>query len=426
MSENQQNPHTPQISENTTQSIATEQPPVQPVIPQDPYKAAIMPTYGRFDVTFVKGKGATLWDDKGEAYLDFVSGVAVNALGHAHPEIVDTICHQAANLMHISNLYWNAPQLKLAKSLADLSNGDLNQVFFCNSGTEALEGALKLARKYGQKRGAAKIAHLSNSFHGRTMGALSVTGQEKYQAPFRPLIPEVYEFPANDVAALASLDSTFCAILVEPIQGEGGVNTIQESYLLALKTICEQHDILLIFDEVQTGIGRLGTFYAYQSFNVVPDVVCLAKGLGCGFPIGAIVASTKASVLAGGDHGSTFGGNPLATAVACKAVEIISNPEFLIGIQEKSKKLTQKLKGLADGHLILNVKGMGLLIGLDLGITSKKFNEKAFANKLLLIPAGENVIRVLPPLNVSDEEIDLLIEKLTSILTALKEEKEEV
>lgn len=393
--------------------------------PPDPFKAAIMPTYGRFDVTFSKGKGATLWDVKGETYLDFVSGVAVNALGHAHPEIVETIANQAANLMHISNLYWNEPQLKLAKALTDLSEGALQQVFFCNSGTEALEGALKLARKYGQKRGAVKIAHLSNSFHGRTMGALSVTGQEKYQAPFRPLIPEIYEFPANNIEALSALDDSFCAILVEPIQGEGGVNTMDDAYLKAVKSLCDQHDILLIFDEVQTGIGRLGSFYAYQSFSITPDVVCLAKGLGCGFPIGAIVASTKASVLASGDHGSTFGGNPLATAVACKAVEIISDPAFLLGVQQKSKQLTQKINALADGSVILKLKGMGLLIGIQLGVTSKAFNEKAFENNLLLIPAGENVIRVLPPLNVSDEEIEIFIEKLSKIVSALKEEKTE-
>jgi acetylornithine/N-succinyldiaminopimelate aminotransferase len=394
-------------------------------IPQDPCRAAVMPTYGRFDVTFVKGQGATIWDNKGQAYLDFVSGVAVNALGHANPEIVSTICHQAAELMHISNLYWNEPQLKLAKSLADLSEGALDQVFFCNSGTEALEGAIKLARKYGKKRDAVKIAHLSESFHGRTMGALSVTGQEKYQAPFRPLIPEVYEFPANDIQALDKLDSSFCGVLVEPIQGEGGVNSITDDYLEALRAKCDALDILLIFDEVQTGIGRLGTFYAFQSTSIKPDVVCLAKGLGCGFPIGAFLASAKASVLESGEHGSTFGGNPLAAAVACKAVEIISAPEFLAGVQQRSAQIMEKLNAFADGRIILKTKGKGLLIGIEIAIECKKFNQAAFDHQLLLIPAGEKVMRVLPPLNVSDAEIDLFFEKLTTVLESLKEEKTE-
>jgi len=389
----------------------------------DPYKAAVMPTYGRFDVIFDHGKGAMIWDTKGEAYLDFVSGVAVNALGHGNTEIAKVISEQAAKLMHISNLYWNEPQLKLAKTLIDLSEGVLQDVFFCNSGTEALEGAIKLARKYGKKRGAVKLAHLSHSFHGRTMGALSVTGQEKYQAPFKPLIPEVYEFPANDIEALKALDSSYCGILVEPIQGEGGVNSISDDYLKALRAKCDELDVLLIFDEVQTGIGRLGTFYAFQSTSVKPDVVCLAKGLGCGFPIGAFVASKKASVLVAGDHGSTFGGNPLATAVALKGVELISSPAFLANVQDKSEKISQKLSALADGHIIKSVKGKGLLIGVELGIDCKSFNTVAFENKLLLIPAGENVIRVLPPLNVTDEEIDQFFEKLAVILESLKEEK---
>lgn len=389
----------------------------------DPYKAAVMPTYGRFDVTFTEGKGAMLWDTKGHTYLDFVSGVAVNALGHAHPEIVKTITEQAARLMHISNLYWNEPQLHLAKKLIELSEGVLEHVFFCNSGTEALEGALKLARKYGKKRGAVKLAHLSHSFHGRTMGALSVTGQEKYQAPFKPLIPEIYEFPANDISALEALDSSYCGILVEPIQGEGGVNAISEAYLQALRAKCDAHDILLIFDEVQTGIGRLGTFYAFQSTSVTPDVVCLAKGLGCGFPIGAFLASHKASVLVPGDHGSTFGGNPLATAVALKAVETISEPAFLQQVQAVSAKLTEKLSALADGQVIKQVKGKGLLLGIELGMECKAFNNLAFDHKLLLIPAGENVIRVLPPLNVTEAEIELFFEKLGVILETLKEDK---
>jgi acetylornithine/N-succinyldiaminopimelate aminotransferase len=389
----------------------------------DTCKSAVMPTYGRFDVVFDKGQGAMIWDTKGEAYLDFVSGVAVNALGHGNPEIAAVVSEQAAKLMHISNLYWNEPQLKLAKNLIDLSEGALQDVFFCNSGTEALEGAIKLARKYGKKRGAVKVAHLSHSFHGRTMGALSVTGQPKYQAPFMPLIPEVYEFPANDIEALKNLDSSYCGFLVEPIQGEGGVNPISNAYLEALRAKCDALDIVLIFDEVQTGIGRLGTFYAHQSTSIKPDVVCLAKGLGCGFPIGAFLASNKVSVLAAGEHGSTFGGNPLATAVALKGVEIISSPEFLAQVKEKSQKLIQKLQALADGHTIKSIKGMGLLIGIELGVDVKSFNTLAFDHKLLLIPAGENVIRVLPPLNVTDEEIDLFFSKLEVILESLKEDK---
>ncbi|KUO69954.1 MAG: acetylornithine aminotransferase, partial [Clostridia bacterium BRH_c25] len=282
-------------------------------------KENVLNTYARFNITAAEGKGCLLYDEQGKEYLDFVSGIAVNCLGHCHPAVIKAIQEQSCKLMHVSNLYWSEQQISLAEKLCTLSG--LQGAFFCNSGTEAVESAVKFARKYGKLKGGMgkhEILYMKNSFHGRTLGALSVTGQEKYQKDFMPLIPGVKSVEFNDIDKLRSeMNSNICAIIVEPIQGEGGIISAQESFLKEARKLCEKYEALLIFDEVQCGIGRLGSLFAFEKFGVMPDLICLAKGLGGGFPIGAVVASGKvAESITPGDHGSTFGGNPLACSVA--------------------------------------------------------------------------------------------------------------
>jgi len=386
-------------------------------------KEYVMNTYGRFDITFQKGKGCRLYDDKGKEYLDFVAGIAVNALGHSHPIMVEAIKSQAENLLHVSNLYWNEPQLKLSKLLVELSG--LNSVFLCNSGTEAVEGALKIARKYGKQFSEDKnrVVYLEESFHGRSMGALSVTGQPKYQEPFNPLIGGTESCPANDVDALKEImDDNVCAIILEPIQGEGGINVLPDSYLKAVKDLCNKHNGLLIFDEVQCGIGRTGNMFAFQGTSVEPDVVCLAKGLGGGVPIGAFIANEKADVLLPGDHGCTYGGNLLVSAVSEAVINEISKQEFLDHVQKMGLYLKEKLHGLSGKFTsIEEVKGTGLIQGIKLSIPTKPVVAKALEKKLLLVGAGKDVIRFVPPLIVSMEEIDGMIRILEDVFKEFDE-----
>lgn len=381
----------------------------------------IMNTYGRFDVTFKNGIGCKLYDTNDVEYIDFVSGVAVNCLGHSHPTIVNAIQEQSNKLMHISNYYYNETHKELAKKL--IENSDHKNVFFCNSGTEAIEGSLKIARKYGKLHGdKSTIIYMDNSFHGRTMGALSVTGQGKYQDAFMPLIGGVKKVPFNDLSALeSSFTSDVCAVIIEPIQGEGGINPVNIEYLQALKVLCEKNEALLIFDEVQCGMGRLGSLFAYKKFGVIPDVIAIAKGLGGGFPIGAIVAGEKAeNILVPGDHGSTFGGNPLACAVALAVLKELVDKNVIASIDEKSKYIFGKLEALKEKYSVIKeIKGMGLLIGFELDYDVKAFMNKCFEHKLLLISAGPRVIRLLPPLNVTLEDIDSAFALLEQVLTTI-------
>lgn len=382
-------------------------------------KSNIMNTYGRFDVIFKKGVGCKLYDDKNTEYMDFVSGVAVNCLGHSNPAIVKAITEQAQNEMQISNYYWNDKAIKLSQKLASLS--DHEATFFCNSGTEAIEGGLKVARKYGKIKGGAKkniIIYMDNSFHGRTMGALSVTGQKKYQEDFKPLIGGTLSAKFNDIEDLKSkMSEDVCGIIIEPIQGEGGVVCADKKYLKEVKELCEKYDSLLIFDEVQCGIGRTGSLFAYKKFDVIPDVVCMAKGLGGGFPIGAVMTNKKASVLTPGDHGSTFGGNPLACAVGVAVLEQLVDNKILNQVDEKSDYIVSKLKKLKEKYSIIEeIKGMGFLLGLKLNVDVKEFSKRCFDHKLLLITAGKDVIRILPPLNVEKEDIDKFIEMLEEVI----------
>lgn len=366
----------------------------------------LMKTYKRFDLNFVKGKGVYLFEKNGDKYLDFVAGIAVNALGHSNEKIVKAIKDQSEKLLHISNLYYDDHQINLSKKLIELS--DHQSVFFCNSGTEAIEGTLKIARKYGRKMGKSKILYFDNAFHGRTLGALSVTSNEKYKKSFKPLVPNVEQVKLNNQKDfLSKFDESVCAVIIEPIQGEGGINPVDEDFLQLIRDETSTNDALLIFDEVQAGIGRTGTFYAYQGCKVVPDVIALAKGLGGGVPIGAFLANEKADVLSYGDHGCTFGGNPLVTAVSNVVVDEVSTPDFLKQVTEKGNYLKNKLNDLMKNSSIMTkVKGKGLMIGVDFEIDPKKIVELALEEKLLIINAGVNTIRLVPALNVSYKEID--------------------
>ncbi|MDD3225396.1 MAG: aspartate aminotransferase family protein [Clostridium sp.] len=382
----------------------------------------IMNTYGRYDVVFEKGKGARIFDDKGKEYIDFVSGVAVNCLGHANDKIVETIKNQSEKLMHISNYYWNNNAINLAESLC--KNTDHDKVFFCNSGTESVETALKLARKYGKlhsnNNDKNEIIYMKNSFHGRTMGSLSVTGQGKYQESFKPLIPNVKDVKFNDMEDIKEkFNKNVCAIIIEPVQGEGGILCANKEYLQLLRELCDKNDALLIFDEVQCGMGRSGKLFAYQKYGVIPDVICIAKALGGGFPIGAVLAKEKAaSAFVPGDHGNTYGGNPLATAVGCCIMHELVDGKIIDKVDEKGKYIREGVNKINTKYNIIDeVRGMGLLIGIKLKVNNNEFAKKCFKNGLLLITAGDNVVRILPPLNVSKEDMDAalkIIEKTAS------------
>ena len=373
-------------------------------------KGNIMNTYGRFDPIFEKGKGARLFDSSGKEYIDFVSGVAVNCLGHANDKIVETIKTQAEKVMHISNYYWNQNALDLAEKLCD--NTDHQKVFFCNSGTESIETALKLSRKYGRTFGTKdknEIIYMDNSFHGRTMGSLSVTGQPKYQENFRPLIGNVKSVKFNDMEQIKDvINENTCAVIVEPIQGEGGIICAKKEYLQLLRDLCDKYNALLVFDEVQCGIGRSGKLFAYQKFGVIPDVICMAKALGGGFPIGAVLAKEKAaSAFVPGDHGNTFGGNPMGTAIGLCILNELIDGKIIDSVDEKGAYIKSKLIKLQEKYGFINeIRGMGLLIGMQLKIDTKSVINKCFEKGLLLITAGADVVRFLPPLNVEKKDID--------------------
>ncbi|MDP0505678.1 MAG: aspartate aminotransferase family protein [Fusobacterium sp. JB019] len=377
----------------------------------------VLNTYNRFDAIFTKGKGVYLYDINNEKYFDFVSGIAVNCLGHSNPEIVKTIKNQSETLMHISNLYWNDKQLNLADKLNKL--GDLDKVFFCNSGTEANELALKIARKFGKNfsKDKNKILYMKNSFHGRTLGALSVTGQEKYQTPYKPILGGTVQCEFNNIKDFyAKFDRTVCGVIIELIQGEGGIIEIDPEFLQTVKNLCDINNALLITDDVQCGIGRLGTFFAYQKFSVTPDIITVAKGLGGGFPIGAVLVGKKAAdTLKPGDHGSTFGGNPLACSVANTVVDQLTSNNILAEVNKKGSYFKGKINLLIEKYeLFENINGMGLLLGLKLKDKIKvgDFVKKAFEKHFLLVGAGNNTVRLLPPLNVTYKELDKAAELL--------------
>ncbi len=382
----------------------------------------LLDVYSRYPLTFVEGRGLYLTDDKGEEYLDFVSGIAVNGLGHSHPVMVEAITKQANRLVHISNLYYNEPQMRLAQFLTE--KGSHERVFFSNSGAEANELALKIARKFGREIDEHKnvILYMKNSFHGRTTGTLAVTGQEKYQKPFGELMPYARECEFNNIADLeAKFDDSVCAIMLEPIQGEGGLTSATSEYLSAIKRLAEKHNALVIYDEIQCGMGRTGTLFAYEQLELIPDVVTVAKALGCGVPIGACLTRGRANeVLVQGDHGSTYGGNPFVCAVSHAVLTEISENGVLENVLEQSKYAKAQLQTLVEKYdFVEEVRGKGLLLGLKLNDSVKAGDvvTQALEERLLLVGAGENVIRYIPALIVTKEEIDESIERLDRALS---------
>jgi len=383
----------------------------------------LMNTYNRQPVTFVKGEGVWLWDDKGEKYLDALAGVAVNGLGHGHPSLVKAISDQAARLIHVSNYYHIAEQEALAGKLCEVSGMD--KVFFCNSGCEANEASIKLARLYGHNKGIEipQIIVMEQSFHGRTLATLSATGNSKVQVGFEPLVTGFIRVPYDDIAAVravASSNPNVVAILVEPVQGEGGINIPKDSsaYLETLRGICDEHDWLLMVDEVQTGIGRTGTWFAFQHTAIKPDVMSLAKGLASGVPIGACVAHGKAaSVFTYGKHGSTFGGNPLACAAGLATLNTIEAD----GLRENAEKIGNLIR---DGFIsefngnsaVVQVRNAGLMIGIELDRPCADLVQLALEAKLLINVTAEKVVRLLPPLVMNEAEAHELVKRLSALI----------
>ncbi|MCL5780711.1 MAG: acetylornithine transaminase [Firmicutes bacterium] len=370
----------------------------------------VMNTYGRLPMAFVKGEGCRVWDADGRQYLDFVGGLAVNSLGHAHPKVAEAVCRQAKTLLHCSNLYWIEPQVKLAKLLVE--NSCAGKVFFCNSGAEANEGAIKLARKYAKVNlGPDKyeIITATNSFHGRTLAAVTATGQTKYQKGFDPLPPGFNYVPYNDLAALEqSIGPQTCAVMLEPVQGEGGVIPAHPAYLEGVAGLCKEKGLLLIFDEVQCGLGRTGKFLAYQHYQVEPDIITLAKALGGGFPIGAMLAKDHvASAFQPGDHASTFGGNPLACAAALAAMETILQDGVQENVQSMGEYFKNQLTTLAQKYpYVKEVRGLGLMLGMELTIEGKDIVARCLEQGLLINCTNGNVLRFLPPLIITRDEVD--------------------
>ena len=385
---------------------------------------SILHTYNRFPVMFDHGEGCCLYDTEGKKYLDFAAGIAVNALGYHYPGYDDALKSQIDKLTHISNLYYNEPMSEAGEKLIKASG--LSKAFFTNSGTEAIEGALKAARKYsytkyGKEAGRFEIIAMNHSFHGRSMGALSVTGTEHYREPFEPLIGGVKFADFNDLESVkAQITDKTCAVITEVVQGEGGIYPAQKEFLEGLRALCDEKDIILIFDEIQCGMGRTGYYFAWQSYGVQPDVMTCAKALGCGVPVGAFILGEKAAAasLVPGDHGTTYGGNPFVCAAVSKVFDIFEQDNILAHVQELTPYLEEKLDALVDKCPIVAARrGKGFMQGLVIeGTTVGSVVTKALANGLLVISAGSDVLRLVPPLVITKEHIDEMIEKLEKSL----------
>ncbi|MDX2312519.1 MAG: acetylornithine transaminase [Gammaproteobacteria bacterium] len=385
-------------------------------------KTPIMPTYARLPVCFSHGDGPWLFDDQGERYLDALSGIAVCGLGHAHPAITKAIAEQAGRLVHTSNLYRVANQERLAEMLVELSGMD--SVFFGNSGAEANEAAIKIARATGNSRGIdiPKIAVANGSFHGRTLATLSATGNPKVHAGFAPLVQGFVRFPYDDVDALeaiAASDADVVAVLVEPILGEGGVVVPQNDYLAKLRALCDRHDCLLMLDEIQTGMGRTGRWFAYQHADVLPDVVTLAKALGNGVPIGACLArGAAAEALKAGSHGSTFGGNPLACGAALAVLDTMQQQGLVERARQTGERLRAELEIALRGlNCVVEVRGKGLMVGIELDRACGELVARAMDKRLLINVTADRVIRLLPPLIIDDAEVDTIVSTLRDLIS---------
>ncbi len=380
----------------------------------------ICTTYARLPVTFMRGRGCRLWDDEGREYLDGLAGIAVCNLGHCPPEVTRVLCEQADTLVHVSNLFYTRPQVLLAAELTRLSFAD--KVFFCNSGAEANEAAIKLARKYSWDRygaGRFHVVSMKDSFHGRTLATLSATGQSKVHKGFEPLVEGFTFVDFNSVRAVeAALTDRTCAVMVEPIQAEGGVNVPDPGYLRDLKALCRERDVLLIFDEVQVGMGRTGSLFAHEQEDVTPDIMTLAKALGNGLPVGAMLAAPGAAdAFVPGSHATTFGGTPLVASVALEVLKTISSPAFLEGVRSVGAYFAGRLRELQARHpLVREVRGRGLILALDLDRPAQHLVEKCLQRGVIINCTHETVLRFVPPLIIETEDVDRLISVLDEAL----------
>lgn len=385
----------------------------------------LMPVFARAPLAFERGEGAWLVTDKGERYLDFGAGVAVNALGHAHPHLVEALKTQADKLWHTSNLYQIPQGEKLAQRLADHSFADV--AFFSNSGAEANEAALKIARKYHAAAGHPekwRVITFGGAFHGRTLATIAAGGNPKHLEGFGPPVEGFDQVEiGNEAAVLDAIGPATAAIMIEPIQGESGINPVPPGFLKVLRRLCDEHDLLLIFDEVQTGIGRTGHLFGYEMSGVAPDIMSLAKGLGGGFPLGATLATRRAaSGMTPGSHGSTFGGNPLAMAVGNAVLDVVLSPGFLDAVKKKGLVLKQKLAGVVDRHpaAVTQIRGEGLMLGLKCLVPNTEVAAALLDAHVLTVPAGDNVVRIIPPLIVTDQDINDGVERIDAALGALE------
>ena len=386
---------------------------------------SILPTYARAPFSFTKGEGTWLIEEDGRRFLDLGAGIAVNALGHAHPSLVAALTEQAQNLWHVSNLYTIPQQTELADQLVAQSFADT--VFFTNSGTESCELAVKMARKYWFEKGQSdrvEIITFSGSFHGRSSAGIAAAGSEKMTKGFGPLLPGFVHLDWADHAAIdAAITAKTAAILIEPIQGEGGIRPVPDACLKGLRELCDRHNLLLIFDEVQCGIGRSGKLFAHEWAGVAPDIMMVAKGIGGGFPLGAVLASEAAALgMGAGTHGSTYGGNPLACAVGCAVLASVADEAFLAEVRRKSGLFKQKLGGLIAAHpdVFESLRGEGLMLGLKCKCANTDLVAAGYEALVITVPAADNVVRLLPPLNITDDEIELAIARLDQAAQRLK------
>ena len=380
----------------------------------------LLPVYARLPVTLVRGSGVKVWDADGKEYIDFLAGIATNALGHCHPKMVSAIQEQAATLIHTAGYYFTAPVAKLAQKLTGVSGMD--RAFFGNSGAEAIECAIKISRKWGKSHGGPNKFHIvaaQKSFHGRTMAAVTATGQPKYQEPFLPMVQGFTHIPFNDIDVLeAAVTEDTCAVLLEPIQGEGGVYPAHKPFLEAARALCDRHQALLIFDEVQSGIGRTGKWFAYEHYGVVPDVLTSAKALGGGFPIGACLARGEAALtLTPGDHGSTYGGNPLACATALAVLNTIEEEHLLANAHAMGAYFVHRLNEPPFRDKISDIRALGLMIGVELKAPdAKRVLMESMERGLLMSAIGDHTLRLVPPLNVTTADIDAVMEILAVVV----------
>ncbi|CRL11790.1 aspartate aminotransferase family protein [Phaeobacter italicus] len=385
---------------------------------------SVLPTYNRAPLSFVKGEGAWLIEADGRRFLDLAAGIAVNALGHAHPALVKALSEQAENLWHVSNLYHIPQQQALADRLVEHSFADT--VFFTNSGTESCELAVKMARKYFYEKGQperVEIITFSGSFHGRSSAGISAAGSEKMTKGFGPMLPGFVHLTFGDLDGVTNaISDKTAAILIEPVQGEGGIRPVPDAELKALRQICDAHGLLLILDEVQCGVGRTGKLFAHEWAGITPDIMMVAKGIGGGFPLGAVLATEEAaSGMTAGTHGSTYGGNPLGCAVGCAVMDHVSDPAFLAEVNRKAGLLRQKLEGLVASHpeVFEEVRGTGLMLGLKCVAPNIDVVNAGYDNEVVTVPAADNVIRLLPPLTLTDDDIDEAYARLDRAATAV-------